>query len=140
MMLFAVAPGEVPDAVFGPGGLLVRFAWSGAIVSAVLWTSAIVRIWHRESDPHHLVARVTSAFAMIIADAVILLAFWPPNDLLPEIHLNADEARIGIAFFVGAQSMAALYQRTAPRRPQDVNRPLFRWRDRKMPRRRRIRR
>lgn len=138
-MLFDI-PGEVPDAVFGPGGLLVRFAWTGAFVSMGLWVLSMVRIWHRESDHHHLVARMTSAIAMIIADVVILLAFWPPNDLLPDIHLNANEARTLIAFFVGAQSMAALYQRTAPRRPQDVNRPLFRWRDRKMPRRRRIRR
>jgi hypothetical protein len=134
----AQAAADIPDAIFGRAGFATRFAWTGAILSAVLWIFSIIRIWHRESNPHHLVARITSGIAMIIADFVIIVIFWPPNSVLPFISLNGDQARAVVAVFVGAQCMSALYQVTAPRRPQDTNRSLpiiGRWQRRSMRRR-----
>jgi hypothetical protein len=103
------------DAIFGPGGLATRFAWAGAVVSAIVWAIVVVQIWRVEGSTHHLVARVLSSITMLSLDAAVVILFWPRDLFDPVIRLSPVEARALVAFVVGMQIMAALWQLTAPR-------------------------
>lgn len=103
------------DPVFGALGLATRFAWLGAIASGLMWIVAIRRIWAVEGSRHHLVARVLSAGTMILMDLIIIVFFWPADYIARVIVLDGDQARALVAFVVGTQLAAAIYQLTAPK-------------------------
>jgi uncharacterized BrkB/YihY/UPF0761 family membrane protein len=113
---------DVGDALFGRGGFATRLAWTGAVVSAIVWFFAIRRIWRTEPSRHHLIARLLSSFTMVLLDVVVVLVFWPPNSALPQVIVSADSARALAAFVVGVQIMAAIWQITAPPRGPNQNR------------------
>jgi hypothetical protein len=113
---------DVGDALFGRGGFATRLAWTGAVVSAVVWFFAIRRIWRTEPSRHHLIARLLSSATMVLLDVVVVLVFWPPNSALPQVIVSADSARALAAFVVGVQIMAAIWQITAPPRGPNQNR------------------
>jgi uncharacterized BrkB/YihY/UPF0761 family membrane protein len=130
--MFDVAS-DVPDAIFGRGGLAVRLAWTGAVFCGLLWFFAIGKIWQTEPIRHHLIARILSSVAMIASDVLIIAALWPPNNVLPDVHLNADQVRAGAAFYVGMQIAAGIWQITAP--PRGLGRDRGPWKLRSMRRR-----
>lgn len=104
------------DDVFGPGGLATRFAWGGAVFSIVIWVFTARRSWQTEGSPHHLVAQLLSIATMIGLDVVIIIFLWPSSVFpRPEfLSLSSEEARILVAFVIGMQVAAALWQITAP--------------------------
>lgn len=105
-----------PTDVFGVGGLATRFAWGGALASMFIWIVAARRIWRVEGSPHHLVARLLSTATMIALDVVVIIFLWPSN-IIPRpafLNLGGEEARALVAFVVGMQIMAAIWQITAP--------------------------
>lgn len=108
--------------VFGPGGLAQRFGWGGAMISGILFAIAAYRIWRVEGSIHHLVARELSVATMIALDVVVIIFFWP-STIIPRpgwLNLNAEEARGLVAFVVGMQIMAALWQITAPPQARSI--------------------
>jgi HAMP domain-containing protein len=108
------------------GVLLTRFAWFGAAVSFVAWIWVAIAVWRIEGSVHHLVARELSSITLVALDVAIILIFWPAQFIPPPIELNGNEIRIIVAFIVGMQLMAALWQITAP--PQGrVRRDGKRW-------------
>lgn len=97
------------------GVLLTRFAWVGAGLSLFMWVWVIVSVWRVEGSLHHLVARELSAITLIVLDVAVILIFWPSQFVPPPIELSAGEVRVLVAFIVGMQMMAGLWQITAPR-------------------------
>lgn len=97
------------------GLLLTRFAWIGAGISFVAWLFASRQIWTVEGSLHHLIARMLSVATMLALDVAIVLLFWPDQFVAPPIELSIDQVRVLVAFIVGMQIMAAVYQLTAPK-------------------------
>lgn len=102
------------DPIFGALGLATRFAWLGAIASLVLWAFAVRKIWRIEGSRHHLIARVLSAGTMMLMDVALIIFFWPVDYVQRVIVLDGDQARALVAFIVGNQLTAAIWQLTAP--------------------------
>lgn len=102
------------DDLFGALGIATRFAWFGAIASLILWTFAIRKIWKVEGSRHHLIARTLSALTLIGMDVLIVIFFWPQDYVARVIVLDGEQARALVAFVVGNQLTAAIWQITAP--------------------------
>lgn len=96
------------------GVLLTRFAWIGATLSFGLWVYALRQVWRIEGSLHHLVARTLSALTLLALDAVVILIFWPSQFVPPPIELSREDIRIVVAFIIGMQLVAGLWQVTAP--------------------------
>lgn len=119
------------DPIFGSLGLLTRFSWLGAIASLIIWAIAVRRIWKQEGSRHYIVARTLSATTMMLMDVIIIIIFWPTDYVDRVIVLNGEQARAFVAFVVGNQLSAGIWQITAPKHEVKVRRIAGGWRRRK---------
>jgi hypothetical protein len=78
---------DVGDALFGRGGFATRLAWTGAVVSASCGSSRSADL-ATEPSRHHLIARLLSSVTMVLLDVVVVLVFWPPNSILPQVIVS----------------------------------------------------
>lgn len=95
--------------------LLTRFAWLGALTTGLAWMWAAHQVWIVEGSLHHLIARILSIVTMVSLDVAILIFFWPGDAIDPIITLTPLQARMLVAFIVGMQAAAVLWQLTAPK-------------------------